>query len=135
MIGGSPIFFRSIKQISQATSATHAEILAMYEAVTYITWFRQLLQDLGFPQASPTQVEDNQPSLQIYGKGYSYSNKTRHLMPKYNFIIEGVREGLIDLKYTPSKQVMADLESRGIDRLVSCLGHGRVICWNLSHYS
>jgi hypothetical protein len=25
--------------------------------------------------------------------------------------------------------------SRGIDRLVSCLGHGRVICWNLSHYS
>jgi hypothetical protein len=64
MIGSSPIFFQSIKQKSQATSGTHAEILAMYEAVTYITWFRHQLQDLRYPQASPTQVEqDNQPSL------------------------------------------------------------------------
>jgi hypothetical protein len=53
MIGGSPIFFRSIKQKSQATSATHAEILAMYEAVTYITWVRQLLQDIGYPKLPP----------------------------------------------------------------------------------
>jgi hypothetical protein len=35
----------------------------------------------------------NQPSLQIYGRGDSYSNRTCHSMPKYNFIVEGVRAG------------------------------------------
>jgi hypothetical protein len=115
MISGSPIFFRSVKQKCQATSATHAEILAMFEAVTFIAWFRGLLADLGFPQRSPTVVEqDNQPSLQIYGNGWSHSNKTRHIMPKYQYVIEGVKEGLIQLKYTPSKSVKADFLTKPI---------------------
>ena len=66
-ISGCPIFSRSIKQKSVATSSTHAEILALYESVPYIVWIRELLTELGYPQNQPTMVEqDNMSALTVY---------------------------------------------------------------------
>ena len=100
-LANSPIFSRSVKQKCVATSSTHAEILATYESVSYITNIRQLLEELGYPQRAPSKIEqDNKSSIQIYEKGWSSSNKTRHIRTKYHYIVEKIEEGLIAPTYT-----------------------------------
>jgi hypothetical protein len=102
-LGSSPIFSRSVKQKYVATSSTHAEIIATYESVAYITGIRQLLEELGYPQRAPSKIQqDNKSSLHIYEKGWSGSNKTRHIRTKYHYIVERMEEGTITPTYTPT---------------------------------
>jgi hypothetical protein len=109
-IAGCPIFSRSVKQKSVATSSTHAEILALHESIPYIIWLRDLLRELGYPQLNATAVEqDNKSALAIYDQGWSKSNKTRHIGIKYAFITEQVREGVINPKYVKTGEIRADV--------------------------
>ena len=108
-LGNSPIFSRSVKQKCVATSSTHAEILAVYESVAYITSIRQLLGELGYPQRAPSKIQqDNKSSLHIYEKGWSGSNKTRHIRTKYHYIVEKMEEQTITPTYTPTDEILAD---------------------------
>jgi hypothetical protein len=114
-ISGCPIFSRSIKQKSVATSSTHAEILALYESVPYIVWIRELLTELGYPQNQPTMVEqDNMSALTVYEQGWSKSNKTRHISVKYAYITEQIDDGVIKPTYVPTGQMKADILTKPI---------------------
>ena len=109
-ISECPIFSRSVKQKTVATSSTHAEILALHEAIPYIIWIRALLCELGYPQVNPTVVEqDNKSALAIYDQGWSKSNKTRHIGIKYAFINEQIKEGIIKPVYVETGKMRADI--------------------------
>ena len=113
-IGDSPIFSRSTKQKLVATSSMHAEVLALFEALPYVIWMRDLLAELGYPQ-KPTVVEqDNKSALSIYEQGWNKSNKTRHISVKYSFIIEQIQNGIIEPKYVSSNMIQADMLTKPI---------------------
>jgi hypothetical protein len=117
-LGNSPIFSRSVKQKCVATSSTHAEILATYESVAYITSIRQLLEELGYPQRAPSKIQqDNKSSLHIHEKGWSGSNKTRHIRTKYHYIVERMEEGTITPTYTPTDEILADHLKKPLESL------------------
>ena len=114
-ISGSPIFSRSTKQKTVATSSTHAEILALYDSVPYIIWLRDLLNELGYSQTDRTVVEqDNKSALSIYEQGWSKSDKTRHISIKYSFINEQIKDGVIIPKYVPSEEMKSDVLTKPI---------------------
>jgi hypothetical protein len=49
-------FSQSRKQTTVATSSTEAEVNAAFEASKYVTYFRDLLSELGYPQVRPTKI-------------------------------------------------------------------------------
>jgi hypothetical protein len=87
-----------------------AEIVALYDSFPYISWFRDLLEELGYVQPGPTPVQqDNQSSLSIFdGSGQANSRKTRHYGNKIAFIKEQVQEGIIKPVYVPTGEMLAD---------------------------
>jgi hypothetical protein len=93
-LSGCPIFSRSSKQKTVATSSMHAEVLALYDSVPYVVWMRDLLSELGYVQGLPTVVEqDNKSALMAYEKGWNKSERTRHISIKYSYITEQISGG------------------------------------------
>ena len=73
-----------------ATSSTESEYIALYEATLEIIWMRYLLADLGFPQAGPTMVfEDNLSCIQI-AEGATSSHKTKHFTRRLHYTRKAV---------------------------------------------
>jgi hypothetical protein len=109
-IGGVPVFHRSTKQKNVSTSAMQAEIVALFDSLPYISWFRDLLAEMGYHQPGPTPVEqDNKSALTLFdGSGHPDSRKTRHYRNKIAFIKEQVEEGLIIPTYVPTESMKAD---------------------------
>jgi hypothetical protein len=100
LIGGSVIFSRSSKQRCIGTSATHCEVLALYDSLGYILSVRNLLIELGYNQDEPTPIQqDNSAAITVYKQGWSYSNKSRHIRVKY---------WAIAIIATPTEEMIAD---------------------------
>jgi hypothetical protein len=109
-IGGVPVFHRSTKQKTVSTSAMQAEVAALFESIPYISWFRDLLNELGYDQFGPTKIEqDNKSALTLYdGTGQPDTRKTRHYRNKIAFVKELVDDGVILPHYVPTENVSAD---------------------------
>jgi hypothetical protein len=109
-IGNIPVFHRSTKQKLVSTSAMQAEIVALFESFPYISWFRDLLEELGYPQSGPSPIEqDNQSSLSLFnGSGQADTRKTRHYQNKIAFIKDQVAGGILRLQYVPTEEMLAD---------------------------
>jgi hypothetical protein len=104
-IGGVPVFHSSTKQKTVSTSAMQAEVAALFES---LPWFRDLLNELGYPQSGPTRIEqDNRSVLTLYdGSGQPDTRKTRHYKNKIAFVKELVEEGVILPEYVPTENVV-----------------------------
>jgi hypothetical protein len=115
LVIGVPVFHRSTKQKNVSTSAMQAEIVALFDSLPYILWFRDLLVELGYPQTGPTPIEqDNKSALTLFdGSGHPDTRKTRHYRNKIAFIKEQVEEGLILPTYVPT-----DSECRQTDETI-----------------
>ena len=67
-----------------ALSSTEAEYLALFEASKTIMWSRQFLEELGYPQKSPTTVhEDNKSTITIISNGND-KGRTKHMDIPYH---------------------------------------------------
>ncbi len=114
-IGGCPVFARSNKQKCVATSSMHAEVVALFDALPYITWMRDLLLELGYKQDKPTQVQqDNLSAIQVYKVGVTRTSRTRHIDSKCAFIHEKVQDGTIDPVYVKTDVILADVLTKPI---------------------
>jgi hypothetical protein len=109
-LGGVPVFNRSTKQKLVSTSAMQAKIIALFDSFPYISWFRDLLEELGYTQPGPTPIQqDNQSSLSIFdGYGQADSRKTRHYQNKIAFRREQIQEKVIQPVYVPTGEMLAD---------------------------
>ena len=115
LIGDCPIFAKSNKQRSVATSSMHAEVIALFDSIPFVTWLRDLLGELGYPQENPTIIEqDNQSAIQVYSEGVMKSSKTRHLSNKCAYISEMIQEKVIIPKYVQTDLILADVLTKPV---------------------
>ena len=71
-----------------ALSSTEAEYLALFEASKTIMWLRQILEELGYPQPTPTMVhEDNKSTITIISNGND-RGRTKHMDLRYHYVRE-----------------------------------------------
>jgi hypothetical protein len=69
------LYSRTVKQGNVTLSSTEAENAAAVEATKEIMWFRQLLEELGFPQMKPTLVFADNASTITLAEDYSGNHK------------------------------------------------------------
>ena len=108
LVAGGAVSWRSQRQPVVALSSTESEYIAMTTACKELVWLRQLLNDMGFPQDSPTVLfGDNQGALALV-RNPVYHDRTKHIHVRYHYIRERVESGDITLSYCPTKDMLAD---------------------------
>jgi hypothetical protein len=107
--GNGSFLAKSGKLKLQTLSSTESEYFALCEAVRDALWLRQLLVDLGFPQTEPIIFhEDNNSCIQQVISGGNHK-ATKHINPKFHFVKDHVREGIVHLQFCPTTDQIADL--------------------------
>lgn len=115
---GAPISWRSKKQTSVALSTAEAEYIALSGATQEAVWLRQLTSELRFKQTKPTVIyEDNQSAISL-AQNAQFHGRMKHIDIRHHFVREKVSDGMIELKYCPSDQMLADMLTKGLSRTV-----------------
>ena len=114
LLGGAAISWKSSKQSCVALSTTEAEYIALSSASQEAIWLQQLMSDLLNKRVQETTIlEDNQSTICL-AKNQQVHGKTKHVDIKYHFIRDLVEAERIKLTYCASKDMVADMLTKGL---------------------
>jgi hypothetical protein len=111
LLNESPIAWQSRQQTSVATSTTHSEYIAAYEATLQVLPLQQLLCEITSSHAqieTPKLCIDNTATLTASDNGI-LTRQNRHFIVKYYWLHEQVKEGKITPEWVPSEEQLADI--------------------------
>ena len=108
-MAGGPVCWQSRQQTSVALSSMEAEYMALCATAQEAVWLASLLTDIGYTQAAPILIyEDNQSAI-AYSKNNTDHKRTKHIDTKYHFVRERINDGLISLEYIGTLLNVADI--------------------------
>lgn len=123
MFCGSPVTWSSRRQPTVATSTMVAEYVAMFEAAKDVTWLREYLSGLGFPQTDATPLYcDNQPATQLADNPFKHT-ATKHLSLKYHYVREQAQAKAIKIVLVKGQDQVAD----GLTKALPGPAHARAV--------
>jgi hypothetical protein len=103
------IIAKSWKQKTVATSSTHAELLALYDAITRVVlWINNIYEELGFDINPIIIYQDNCSAKYVVENKNIKSNKLRHVKIKYDYLQELAEDEVIKLERIPTEEMMSD---------------------------
>ena len=109
MLSNGPVSWLSKKQSTVALSTTEAEYMALSSATQEAIWIQRLLEDLGTVQDDGISIqEDNQGAIALAKNPIAHA-RTKHIQIRYHFVREAVEEGIINLNYCPTEDMVADI--------------------------
>jgi hypothetical protein len=115
-IGGVPICWKSKRQPTVALSTAEAEYMALSLAVQTVIWIRKLLKNFGVSIEKPTTLyEDNQGCIAM-AKNPVNHERTKHIDIRYHFVREKVEEGIVQVEYLETEEMLADILTKGLAR-------------------
>jgi hypothetical protein len=116
LLGGGAVFWRSKRQDIVALSTTEAEYVAMADAGKTLVWLRELLEELGLAQGSPTTLfSDNQSAIALV-KDPVHHERTKHIRRRFHYIRELVAEQDAAVSFCPTEEQLADLLTKAVPR-------------------
>ena len=90
--------------------------MAASNATKEAIWLRVLLEDLGFTQVGATTIHaDNQGCIALSRNPVSHS-RAKHIDIRHHFIRERVENKEVDLKFCPTKNMVADILTKALPR-------------------
>ena len=111
---GIPILTKSSIQRMNAKSSTNAEIIALCDAVEEAVYIKNLTEELEM-KIDPTIRVDNQPAIDtMINQKMVKGNK--HIMNRYYFVKDYYKKGIINLKYIPTKDNLADIFTKPLKK-------------------
>ena len=108
-IGGGVTHAKSTVQKLNTKSSTESEIVGASDSAGHIIWSRDFLTLQGHNLGPAKLYQDNQSTMALINKGYSTSDKSRHINIRYFFIKDRVDSGEIKVEYCPTDHMIADL--------------------------
>ena len=116
MLAGAPINWGVKLQDDVSISTAESEFYGLYYLTLDVVGFRELLQELGFPQDGPTVIDcDNQSAISwAYGKGRLSCQK--HIRLKYHFVQDAVRTKDTEVHYLETYRMPADFLTKVLGR-------------------
>ena len=116
------ISWYSKKQTSVARSTCEAEIIAYGEAIKQLQWFRNFVQEIKLSynnssNSDPITLYCDNASSVIIGHKDLADSKTKHIAVNYNYVKLLVIEKIIDIRWIPSKNQLADVLTKALDRI------------------
>ena len=116
-IGDATVSWSCKKQRTVARSSTEAEYVSLSFATQEAVWLRRLLQSIGFGETQPTVMfEDNNGAIDLT-KNAKHHNRTKHIDIAHHFAREKVEQKEIIVTHCPSKDMIADIMTKGIPRV------------------
>ena len=109
-LGSSLISSKGGRIKTVVRSSTEAEISAVNEIVSELLWCRDILEELGYPQAPMPIREDNQSCItMLQQEPRNFHSKSKHVRVKWAFFREEYGKRTLFLEYCPTKSMVADL--------------------------
>jgi hypothetical protein len=103
-------YSKSQKQSGIPQSSTESEYVALYHCGCEAKWLRELLIYMFLPQPSSGTVlyQDNTSTIH-WALGLDNFHKTKHVERKYHYIREVWAARIVDIRYCPTKSMIADV--------------------------
>ena len=77
-----------------------------------IIWTREFLQQQGY-ECKPAKIfQDNQSTIVLANKGFSTSDKTRHIGIRYYFVKDRIDGGEVEVEYLATEDMVADIMTK-----------------------
>jgi hypothetical protein len=115
MMNGAAISFVSKMQTITAPSSTWAESVTLFDCSTDVLGLRNLLEELGHLQESPTTIyQDNKSAIQIANNRGSLGRNSRAMDLKTLSTRNRIEDHLVEPKFLPTKGMLADMGSKAL---------------------
>lgn len=117
VLGGGAVTWRSKKQTVVATSTCEAEYIAAYAGSKEAIWLSRMLAEvLGLEQPLKIILHiDNQGCIDM-ARGTSLNNRNKHIDIRFHFVRDIVSKKLLELKYVPAQNQIADPLTKPLQR-------------------
>ena len=112
-LNGGPIFWKcKLLPGKPYVSTLEAEYPATYFATNETVYFRQLLYEMGFPQAGPTIIFGDNAAAQQLASEHRVTHDNRHINMKYHAMRWTKEQGVCVYKHVPSAHNPADIGTK-----------------------
>ena len=112
---GSPLLWKSKRHSMITISTCESEYLAGTELIRELAWIRNILIGLNLAPTLPITVfGDNENANGIATTGVQH--RTRHIEARHYYITEKVKEGMIAVKYLPTRDMIPDMFTKALPR-------------------
>ena len=116
ILANAAVGWQSQKQKTVSVSSSEAEYVSASEASRTIIWYRTILSALGLPQEPTVLFMDNQTSIR-FATEESCTPRRKHINVKYHYIREQILSGLIQPKWIPTAEQLADIFTKPLGRI------------------
>ena len=127
LLAGGAVSWLSKKQAVVALSTTEAEYVALSLAAQEATWLQKLLTDLQMPTEPIVIKEDNHGALALSRNPIVHS-RTKHIDIRFHFIRKALEDGIVDVAYCPTSEMVADILTKPIPREIAYPNGNRRTC-------
>jgi hypothetical protein len=132
MVGSTPVVWKSKRQGAVQTSTYGAEFSAMHFATEEAITMRYMLRSLGIKVSQPTDISGDNAGVISNSTTPDGSLKKKHVALSFHSVRESVSAGIISPHKISSKNNIADLLTKPLDRN-TFMGHtGRLLEMNSS---
>ena len=136
MYAGCPLTWSSKLQTEIALSTTESEYIALSQAMRETIPFMNLMMEVGkiFPLHNPVPkfhckvFEDNRSCIKV-AESPKFTPRTKHIAIKYHHFRSYVADGTIKIYPVESKNQLADIFTKPLDKTIFCDLRRRLMGW------
>ena len=114
LLGAGAVSWCSKKQASVALSSTESEYMALTQAAKEAIWIKRLLTEIGYMESDDLVIHVDNQGCMALAHNPEFHARTKHIDIQYHFIREKVDEGVIQLQYCPTKEMVADVLTKPV---------------------
>jgi hypothetical protein len=114
--GVGPIYAHSSIQSTIAKSTAEAEYKAITTGAQFCSGLRQLLEELGFEQRSPTVIKNDNEAAIVSTRNRTCGSKLRHVKINFHYVKELVKTGEVTVTHCPTQRMVADIFTKALAR-------------------
>ena len=127
--GSGPIYASSKKQSIVTKSSTEAELVGCSDAAGIMELVTSSLVETGERAEVPVVHQDNQSTIRLIRNGRATSLNSKHIKVRYFFLKEKCDKNEIQLVYTPTGEMIADILTKPLQGEAFIQARDRLINW------
>lgn len=123
ILAGCPVSWESRKQRTVTLSSTEAEYMALSEASKEAIYLKRLVSNLGFNSMAHVCIRCDNNGARKLAENPVFHNRSKHIDVRHHFVREALKSGVMEIQYTPTGEMAADLLTKGVPKLkhLKCL--------------
>ncbi|XP_074291651.1 secreted RxLR effector protein 161-like [Silene latifolia] len=114
LLGGSPISWKTKKQLTVSLSSAEAEYRSMANIVCELKWLKGLLASLGVIVPLPMHVLSDSKSAIVLAHNPVFHERTKHIEIDCHFMPDAITDGLMTTTHVSTTEQLADIFTKAL---------------------